>query len=373
MPWKQVSIMEQREEFLSFAKAEGANISELCRRRGISRDTAYRWLGREDCADRSRRPHHSPLRTAAGMEASVLAVRDAHPAWGARKIRQILLNQGLAPPAVSTLHAILERHGRIAEADRHPQKFERFEKEAPNLLWQMDFKGQFQMGDSHWCWPLTIVDDHSRYALSIQASARYDTETVKAFLENTFRRYGLPAAFYVDNGPPWGGGEPGQYTPLRVWLLKLGVKVIHATPYHPQGRGKNERFHRTLKREVLAARNPTDLHQAQVAFDKWRHVYNQVRPHQSLDMMTPISRYRPSARPMPDTLPQIVYDSSDIVRKVPSDQPKISFKGRTWRVPKAFQGENLALRPSSTDGQYDVCFGAIRIATIDLNQGQTSL
>lgn len=372
MPWKQVSIMDQREEFVALARLPGANVSELCRRRGISRDTAYRWLGREDYADRSRRPHNSPLRTGAEMETSVLAVRDEHPAWGARKIRQILLNQGLAPPAVSTLQAILERHGRIADSDRHPQKYESFEKPAPNLLWQMDFKGQFQMGNNHWCWPLTIVDDHSRYALDIQACSGQATTTIKPLLENTFRRYGLPAAFYVDNGPPWGGGEPKQYTPLRVWLLKLGVRVIHATPYHPQGRGKNERFHRTLKREVLDADLPINIQQAQAAFDRWRYVYNHVRPHQSLDMMAPISRYKASARPMPDTLPEIVYDSSDIVRKVPKEQPKFSFKGRVWRVPKAFQGERIALRPSETDGIYNVCFGAIPIATIDLNQGQLS-
>lgn len=373
MPWKQVSIMEQREEFVSLARADGANVSELCRRAGISRDTAYRWLGREDCADRSRRPRTSPSRTAAEMESAVLEVRDAHPAWGARKIRQILLNQGLAAPAVSTLQAILERHGRIADKDRHPQKYESFEKPEPNLLWQMDFKGQFQMGDSHWCWPLTIVDDHSRYALSIQACCGQATTIVKPLLENTFRRYGLPAAFYVDNGSPWGGGEPGQYTPLRVWLLKLGVKLIHAKPYHPQGRGKNERFHRTLKREVLDAAIPTDIGQAQAHFDRWRHVYNHVRPHQSLDMMAPVTRYKPSARPMPDTLPEIGYDSFDIVRKVPRQLPKITFKGRQWRVPKAFQGELLALRPAGKDGIYHVCFGATPITTIDLNNGEEPL
>lgn len=373
MPWKQVSIMEQREEFVALARTEAANISELCRRFGISRDTGYRWLGRENYADRSRRPHSSPLRTAPSMEDAVLAVRDNHPAWGARKIHRILLNQGLAPPAVSTIHTVLDRHGRIAGADRHPQKYENFEKVAPNLLWQMDFKGQFQMGNGQWCWPLTIVDDHSRYALCIQACSQQETKTVRSWLEHTFRTYGLPAAFYVDNGSPWGGGEPGQYTPLRVWLLKLGVDVIHARPYHPQGRGKNERFHRTLKREVLTAQLPIDIQQAQAEFDKWRHVYNHLRPHQSLDMQAPIARYKPSIRAMPDKLPEMTYNTTDILRRVPRGQPKIAFKGRLWRVPKAFIGETLAIRPTTTDGIYSVCFGAKQIISIDLTKGQGSL
>lgn len=370
MPWKQVSIMEQRQEFLSFARAEGANVSELCRRYGISRDTGYRWLGREDCSDISRRPHTSPKRTSPEMEASVLAVRDDHPAWGARKIQRILQNQGLAPPAASTIQAILDRHGRIADAERHPQKYERFEKEAPNLLWQMDFKGQFQMRDSHWCWPLTIVDDHSRYAISIRACPRYDTTTVKPFLEDTFRRYGLPAAFYVDNGPPWGGGEPGQYTPLNVWLLKLGVKVIHAKPYHPQGRGKNERFHRTLKDEVFALRRFRDLAEVQHALDRWRDVYNFERPHQALDQDVPASRYRPSARAMPQRLPVVVYDEAEIVRSVSTTKAYVSFKGRLWPVPQAFCGERVALRPLNIDGLYGIYFGAHQIAEINLTSSK---
>jgi transposase InsO family protein len=301
------------------------------------------------------------------MEAKVLAVRDAHPAWGARKIGRVLETQGLAPPADSTIHAILVRAGRICDGSSGSTTRGRFEKEAPNLLWQMDFKGQFQMADGHWCWPLTVIDDHSRFALGVQACARQETSGVQATLENIFRIYGLPAAFYVDNGAPWGGGSPGQFTPLRVWLLKLGVDLIHAQPYTPQSRGKNERFHRTFKAEVLAAKPITDLVQAQRDFDRWRHIYNYERPHQSLDMLPPISRYKPSPRPMPHKLPDMPYDYGDILRKVPKDQPRIRFKGKPWRVPKAFRGETVAIRASNTDGRYDICFGATRIATIDLN------
>lgn len=373
MPWEEVSIMDRRQEFASFARAKGGNVSGLCRTFGISRKTGYKWLERahEETGlgvfeDRSRRPHRSPKRTDATVEQSILAVRDRHPAWGARKIFHVLERDGLAAPAPSTVHAILQRHGRITPGPHEGKAFGRFEKEQPNLLWQMDFKGQVQLGDGVWCYPLTIIDDHSRFSLCLAASDNQRTATVKDALERTFRTYGLPAAFYVDNGPPWGGGVPGQFTPLTVWLLKHDVGVIHARPYCPQGRGKNERFHRSFKAEVLAARPLADIQQAQAAFDQWRDVYNHKRPHQALDMQVPASRYQPSARPMPSRMPVIEYDTHDIVRKIPKTDPFVSFKGKAWRVPKAFKGETVAIRQTNND-IYDVCFGATKIAQIDLN------
>ena len=171
----------------------------------------------------------------------------------------------------------------------------------------------------------------------------------------------------MDNGSPWGGGRPGQWTPLGVWFLKLGIDVIHSRPYHPQSRGKNERFHRTLKAEVFAFNRFHDLDQAQDAFDDWRTIYNTRRPHQALGQEVPASRYGVSSRPMPDTVPGIEYPPGDIVRKV-SPRATIGFKNRLWNVPKAFRGEPVAIRPRDKDGQYGIFFGAKRIATIDLNQ-----
>ncbi|MBW8882677.1 MAG: IS481 family transposase [Asticcacaulis sp.] len=372
MPWEEVSIMDRRQEFARFAGVSGANVSALCRTFGISRKTGYKWLKRADEAmgltsleDRSRRPLTSPKRTSGTVEQSVLAVRDDHPAWGARKILHVLERDGIETPAPSTAHAILQRHGRITPGAREGKAFGRFEKEQANLLWQMDFKGQVRLGDGVWCYPLTIIDDHSRFSLCIEAVGNQRTMTVKEALERTFRTYGLPAAFYVDNGPPWGGGVPGQFTPLTVWLLKHDVGVIHAKPYSPQGRGKNERFHRSLKAEVLTAKSLSNLKQAQRAFDQWRTVYNHQRPHQALDMQVPASRYHPSARPMPSRMPSIEYDTQDIVRRIPKTDPFVSFKGKAWRVPKAFKGETVAIRQRNDD-LYDVCFGATKIATIDL-------
>ena len=263
MPWQEVSIMDQRREFVRLAMQEGANRRELCRRFGIHPDTGYKWLGRwesdRELADRSRRPHLSPLRADRAIEERVIAVRDAHPAWGARKIARCLEREGIKSPAVSTVHEILRRHGRIGRPAGGPAAHQRFEKPAPNLLWQMDFKGWISLADGSRCHPLTVVDDHSRYGLCLEACGNEQGSTVQGRLNLTFRRYGLPEAFFVDNGGPWGDSSGQHWTRLCVWLLKLGIAVLHSRPYHPQSRGKNERFHRTLNAEVLALRRFRDL------------------------------------------------------------------------------------------------------------------
>jgi transposase InsO family protein len=371
MPWQEVSIMEQRREFVRLALLEGANRRELCRRFAIHPDTGYKWLarwaaGEHDLADRSRRPHASPSRSSEAVEARVLEVRDAHPAWGARKIARRLQDLGTAPPSASTVHAILVRHDRIMPQRGGQPALGRFEREAPNLLWQMDFKGRTQLVSGLWCHPLTIIDDHSRFAVGLEACADERMQTVRARLEPILRRHGLPMAIYTDNGPPWGTGVPNQWTRLRIWLLKLGIDVIHARPYHPQGRGKNERFHRSLKAEVFDFAALASHAQAQRAFDRWRDIYNHRRPHQGIDMAVPASRYRPSPRPFPDRLPEPVYDSSDIVRRVGATKGYVSFKGRFWRVPNAFRSEPLAIRPLQQDGLYGVFFGATQVAKINL-------
>lgn len=371
MPWREVSVMEQRVEFVRLATQEGANRRELCRRFGISPAVGYKWLkrwqdGERELADRSRRPHASPGRSGPETEAAVLAVRDAHPAWGARKIARCLARDGREPPAVSTVHAILRRHGRIVPAAAPGTGYARFEKEAPNLLWQMDFKGWVRLVKGMRCHPLTIVDDHSRYVPCLRACADQRGETVRAHLEATFRRHGLPLAIFCDNGTPWGEPSGERWTRLGVWLLKLGVDVLHSRPYHPQSRGKNERFHRTLAAEVFALERFGDLEEVQCAFDRWRDVYNHERPHEALGQEVPASRYRPSPRPMPARLREPEYEAGETVRTVMSTKAYVSFKGRRWKVPQAFAGERVAIRPLTTDGHYGVFFASHHIADIDL-------
>lgn len=372
MPWREVSIMEERREFVRLAMLEGANRRELCARFGIHWDTGYKWLkrwsgGDGELGDRPRRPQNSPRRCSDELESRVLLVRDAHRAWGARKIVRCLQREGIASPAASTVHAILRRHGRIQPPPGGPRASQRFEKPAPNLLWQMDFKGWIRLNNGSPCHPLTMVDDHSRYVPCLAACADEQTGTVQGHLETTFRHYGLPDALFVDNGTPWGDSAGARWTRLGVWLLKLGVEVLHSRPYHPQSRGKNERFHRTLSDEVFALRRFHDLDDVQRALDRWREVYNFERPHQALDHDVPASRYRPSPRPMPKRLPAMHYDAGEIVRTVAANNHYISFKGRHWRVPRAFCGERVAIRPIGED-RYIVCFGAHQIAEIDLTE-----
>jgi transposase InsO family protein len=283
----------------------------------------------------------------------------------------LLQRDGIPPPAISTIHAILSRHGRVVQPAGGPPAHLRFEREAPNSLWQMDFKGWVRLADATLCHPLTVIDDHSRFSLCLDACADQRGGTVQSRLEKTFRRYGLPDAFFVDNGTPWGDPTGQRWTRFGVWLLKLGVNVLHSRPYHPQSRGKNERFHRTLVAEVFALERFQDLAAVQRAFDRWREVYNFDRPHEALNQEVPGSRYRPSERAMPNRLPEVEYDESEIVRRVSTTKDYVSFRGRLWKVPMAFRGERLVIRPKADDGHYGIFFGSHEVASIDLNEPTT--
>ena len=373
MPWETKTTMSQRLEFIHLAGQEGANVRELCRRFGVSPPTAYKWLARHRAdgdaglADRSRRPRRSPDRTAAAVEAAVVALRQRHPAWGGRKLRRRLQDLGQAPvPAASTITAVLRRHGLLGPGPAAPGPYRRFEAAAANDLWQMDFKGHFALGDGGRCHPLTVLDDHSRFALGLVACGHEQGPLVQRHLSDCFRRFGLPARLLCDNGPPWGDSQTlVRHTRLTVWLLRLGVGVSHGRPHHPQTQGKDERFHRSLTAEVLQGRRFADLPDCQRHFDAWRAVYNHERPHEALALRVPASRYRASPRPLPERLPEWEYDTTDAVRKVQADGT-ISFRGRDWLVGEAFRGERVAVRPTTRDGLWQVYFGAHPVAEIDL-------
>lgn len=374
MPWSEKSIMSQRHEFVMLFEQEGVNRRELCRRFGISPTIGYRlWArwrqeGKAGLADRSRRPRRSPGRRSADIEALVLAVRNEHPAWGGRKLRRRLQDLGHQPaPSASTITAILHRHARIeGAASAGHQAFARFERAAPNELWQMDYKGHFATRAGR-CHPLTVVDDHSRYAVGLRACGDQRGDTVQAELTAIFRRYGLPERMLMDNGSPWGSDALHRHTWLTVWLLELGVAISHGRPYHPQTQGKDERFHRTLTAEVIGRRAFADLAECQCRFDAWRVVYNTQRPHEALDLATPAARYRPSERRFPETIEPFDYGPGAIVRRVDEDG-WLSFRNRPVKLGRAFGHRRVALRPTDQEGCFDVMFCTHQVGALDLRQ-----
>jgi transposase InsO family protein len=359
-------------EFVRLAAAEGVAFAELCRRFGVGRTCGYKWLtrfrsgGEAGLAERSRRPLTSPGQTPEPAAAAVLALRAEHPAWGGRKIAAVLAREAVARVAPSTVTGILRRHGVALGEDARRPAWQRFEAEAPNLLWQMDFKGHVALAQCgvrlH---PLTILDDHSRFALALAACDNERSETVRDHLVATFRRYGLPRRMLMDNGSPWGTAAQGRFSALTVWLIEHGVAVGHSRPLHPQTMGKDERFHRSLAAELLRGTAFADLAAAQARFDRWRDVYNARRPHEALSGAVPLDRYSPSSRDWNDAVEPFDYLADDLLRRV---QPngRIKLHGRHHRVGRAFAGKTVALRAGPQDGQYQVYFRHQHVTDIDL-------
>jgi transposase InsO family protein len=374
MPWQECTTMSIRREFVLLAEQPQSNVRELCRRYGISPKTAYKWLlryreqGDPGLEDLSRRPLHSPRRSSADLEQEVVRLHHQFPFWGARKLLP-LLPDGLKRPHHSTIDAILHRHDcqvRYHAEEAQAPATRRLEHERPNELWQIDFKGHFHLSDrrSPRCHPLTVLDDHSRFALCLEGCEGERLELVRPKLIQVFRRYGLPRRITADNGPPWGSNIEGGLSTLEVWLMRLGIEVSHSRPHHPQTQGKLERLHQTLKREVLH-RTFSDLGHCQQVLDHWRNQYNQLRPHEALGQLPPISRYQPSLRSYPEELPEIEYESGDRVFRV-TGTGQIRLAGKSRFVGGGLLGERVAIRPSSVDGVYDVIFIHKTIRQIDL-------
>jgi transposase InsO family protein len=374
MPWKEITTMSARTDFIQMTKLEKANISQLCRHFGISRKTGYKWLKREremgpaGLVDRSRRPHNSPKRTKATIENQVLAVRKKHKAWGGRKIRKILQNEGcIQVPAASTITAILRRHQQIdpEEAQKH-KPMQRFERKLPNELWQMDFKGYFALEAGGYCHPLTVLDDHSRFLVGLKACPNETIETVQTQLTAIFQRFGLPERMLMDNGSAWGFDSEARHTLLTAWLIRLGIAISHGRPYHPQTQGKEERLNRTLSVEVIQQNKLSTLQESQEVFDHWWQIYNYIRPHEALGLLTPATRYKSSLRPFPTILPPVTYEQDDLIRKV-DIVGKIYFHGRTFRISAAFRHQPVAVRPTDIDGIFNVFFCKQKVAQINLH------
>lgn len=372
MAWKVRTKMSERYEFAELAVKENCNFSQLCKSFNISRPTGYKWLKRykkgdiNSLKDDSRRPHISKNQTSEEIEKLILNLRVKHSSWGGRKLKRRLEDMGYFNiPSATTIGNILKRNGYIdKESSNKAKSFIRFEHPNPNDLWQMDFKGWFNM-DKQRCYPLTVLDDHSRYSIVLKACLYERTSVVQSALIDAFRKYGLPKRMTMDNGAPWAGHDRNQLTSLTAWLIRLGIKVSHSRPYHPQTQGKDERFHRTLKVELLNHRHYSNLEEVSKSFKIWREIYNTQRPHEALNMDTPISKYQVSPRVYPEVLPPIEYDYDDTVRKINSDG-KLSVKGIVFTISRALEGQYIALRSTNIDGVIDAYYCHQKIKTLDL-------
>ena len=387
MPFETKTVLMQRIEFIILANKPETNISLLCKRFGITRKTGYKWLkrfrdhGMENLMDNSKRPWRSPGRIPKDIENHVVEVRKDNQSWGSKKIHRILINEremGTYPfdhiPCKNTITMILKRNGLISqESSQKAKHWERFEHASPNELWQMDFKGYFTLEDNTQCHPLTILDDHSRYNLGLYACSNEKASTVKEKLILVFSKYGLPNRILADNGSPWGAQEhqtsdnTRAITKLEKWLMSLNINITHGKPYHPQTQGKEERFHRTLKAELLQYEQFSNLLHCQKRFDWWREKYNCFRPHEAIELKTPASRYQTSNRSYSDRINTPEYDLSDFKRKV-DDKGFLSFKGKLYKVGKAFYHEIVALRPTLNDGIFNVYFYNQMIRTLNLKK-----
>jgi transposase InsO family protein len=370
MPWKEETIMSLKQEFIQCALTREQPFARLCQAFGITRKTGYTLLERYQqegvagLTPRSKRPRTSPHQTKTMIEEAIIACRRKEPTWGARKIIRSLQWQGVEKlPSATTVNTLLHRHGLILPTESlKRQRFIRFEREQPNELWQMDFKGAFRLLTNTICYPLTVLDDHSRFSLGIKACENEQCLSVKTRLTSIFEAYGLPDQINVDNGNPWGSSHLTPYTHLGVWLMQLGIRISHSRPGHPQTNGKCERFHRTLKQDLITRYPMQSFDHAQHLFDQWRERYNHERPHEAIGMEVPASRYQASCKPMPKKLVPVHYPTGATLKKVKSNG-YISYDEKFYLVGEAFHGQLIEVRPCEQDNAIQLYFGQHNIYT----------
>lgn len=352
MPWEEKTVEQTRRTFINEALSKEMSFSALCRKYDITRATGYKWISRnstgEPLHDRSHCAFHIPNKTEADMERKVLEQREEHPAWGARKIKRRLENLGeVDVPAASTVSDILKRNDCIDPKESLKHKaYKRFEREHPNELWQVDFKGDFGMNNRQRCHPLTVLDDCSRFSLALDAKTNQRLEGVQDSFTRVYREYGLPQSILCDNGNPWGNAQCIGYTTFEVWLLRLDILPIHGRIMHPQTQGKDERFNQTVKRELISRVSIDDAPHAQRLFDPWRRMYNEDRPHEALNLDVPAKHYKPSERFFPEKLPCYEYEDDWRPRKV-NDAGFVHLDGRKHFLSEAFAGHVIAIKQSS--------------------------
>ena len=344
MPFRTVKMTDERLRFVHRAEEKKDKLVDLCREYGISRPTANLWLQRfrsEGAAgilvERSRRPHRSPGQTATEVTAAVMALRQKYPDWGARKLHHILQNQGPeAKPSVTTVQRIIARGGLIRETDRHPSAIRRFQRDEPNQLWQMDFKGP--RGFVKRSGPLSVIDDHSRYLLRLCHLTDARLETVQGCLQGTFEQCGVPDAMLMDHGTPWwNANSPWGWTGLTVWLMRQGIRICLSGYRHPQTQGKVERMHNSLHAAIRKRKINAD---EQSWLDEFQQEYNHLRPHEALGMQTPASIWRPSSKAYQPNPGEWPYPERMTCVKL-NHHGQLHWNNRRWEVSRALQGQTV--------------------------------
>jgi putative transposase len=373
MPWSISSPMDQKTQFIADYLRQSLSITELCLHYGISRKTAYKWISRYHEAgapglqDRSRKPHACPHQTESDLVEALLDARRRHPTWGAKKLLKLLRkpHSDRNWPARSTICDLLARHGLIKQPRQrrhlgHPGKPATVIT-APNQVWCADFKGQFKTKDGIYCYPLTITDGFSRYLLACQGLLTTACADAKTVFTKIFREYGLPERIRTDNGVPFATVSLARLSSLSAWWIRLGILPELIEPGKPQQNGRHERFHRTLKAETT--RPPAANRRAQQRkFNAFGEEYNQLRPHEALELETPASAYQPSPRPYPEKLPKLEYPAHYEMRYVSYNG------GMRWRsdwvnVSLCCAGEYVGLEEID-NGIWNVYFGPVKLGRL---------
>ena len=378
MPWKEVSVMEERMRFVSLAQSGRFEMKKLCEEFGISRKSGYKWVeryqeqGSEGLKDRSRAPRHIAGRTDREVEEMIVNERRRHPTWGPKKIAAILERNHRVErvPAKSTIGEILKRNGLIEARRRRPGAFsvarrDLQQAERSNHVWACDYKGWFTLGNGERCDPLTLSDEFSRYVIRLEAVAQATQRWTRAGFERAFRAYGLPERIRVDNGSPFASMGPGGLSKLSAWV-SLGIEVEFTRPGHPQDNGRHERMHRTMKKECCEPASANRDAQ-QRRFERWREQFNHERPHEAIDFAVPGDLYQPSHRGYPLDVTVDLYEPSEEILPV-SSSGAIYWEGKNWMVGEAFAGLSVVLEANPEPGaQPDtklVRFANIRLGII---------
>ena len=369
MSWKVRTKETMLQEFVTRALSGKEHKAALCREYGISRPTGDKWIKRylegESLEDLSRRPHTNSKQISGEVTEKILALRREYPTLGSRKIAEILKSEGVQAPCAKSIDNILHRNGLITpEASAAAKPPERFEKAQPNDLWQMDFKGHFQMLNHTRCHPLNILDDRSRFNIRTVGCDREMFHNVQPVLYSAFKEYGLPDSILCDNGNPWGVVQKTGYTALEVWLMDLDILTLHIRPYRPQTQGKVERFNQTFTRECLSRNEWPDMASAQRIFDEYRTFYNTKRPHEALGMQTPAQVYHESDRKFPSVIEPWEYPQTYIRRQVRGNGA-FSLDGEQIFLSYGFVGKEIGIRPSHLPGLMTIEYRNFHVARFD--------